>query len=443
MWRCVISTGLLATLAWSAPLTSQPAPQPVPSAPSAQSLDSRAVVAEVRRIIAERYVLPERRPALDAALAQGLATGRYDVTDPALLAERINADLETAVQDRHLGLMYSPQQAAMLASGGGRPQPDNAAAAARARAANHGVSELRVLPGNIRYLAYDGFMWNGAESAAAIDTAMRFLSGGDAVIIDLRRNGGGSPEAVQYLISHFLPPDRPLVTFYMNGQPDPDRLSTLAELPAGRMVGKPLYVLISDRTGSAAEEFTGHVGGYRIGELIGQTTAGAGFRNDLVPIAGGFVLSVSVGRAVLASTGRDWEAVGHSPTTEVQPAQALLVAQLHALRGLAQSATPPERSRLEAMATVLAAQIQPVATALPLAAYTGVFGERTVSLEDGRLALQRSGGPRLAMIPIGPNAFAFEGDPAARVEFAVAGDQAIGFELIRGDGSRVTATRTP
>ena len=36
---------------------------------------------------------------------------------------------------------------------------------------------------------------------------MRFLSGGDAVIIDLRKNGGGSPDAVRYLVSHFLAPN--------------------------------------------------------------------------------------------------------------------------------------------------------------------------------------------------------------------------------------------
>ena len=281
----------------------------------------RAVVAEVRRVIAERYVLPERRPALDAALAQGLASGRYDVSDPAQLAERINADLETTGRDRHLNFAYIPSMAARMSARTGQGEPDPTESRRLARANNFGVKALRVLPGNVRYMDYDGFMWVDGETPAALDTAMRFLSGGDAVIIDLRRNGGGSPEAVQYIISHFLPADRPLVTFYMNGEPSPDRLSTLAEVPAGRMVGRPLYVLISPGTASAAEEFTGHVAGYRVGEIVGETTAGAGFRNDLVPIPGGFVLSVSVGRAVLASTGRDWEAVGHAPTirTPVPP----------------------------------------------------------------------------------------------------------------------------
>ncbi|HKR24394.1 MAG TPA: S41 family peptidase, partial [Allosphingosinicella sp.] len=321
------------------------AEQAAPAA-AAAALDSRAVVAEVRRIIAERYVLPERRPALDAILAQGLAAGRYDVAEPGLLAERINADLATAGRDRHLNFNHNPRQAAMLAAGN-RPQPDSSAYERQVRLANHGVAELRVLPGNVRYMAYEGFMWIGPESAAALETAMRFLAGGDAVIIDLRRNGGGSPEAVQYLVSHFLPAGRPLVTFYMNGRADPDQLATLAELPAGRVVGKPLYVLISNGTGSAAEEFAGHVAGYRIGELIGETSAGAGFRNDLVPIAGDFVLSVSVGRAVLASTGRDWEAVGHAPTVPTPIAGALDVGHALALRRLAASAPAgPDRARL-------------------------------------------------------------------------------------------------
>ena len=282
--------------------------------------------------------------------------GATTCASPPTLAERINADLDTAGRDRHLTFGYNPAQAAMLAARSSEDEPDTSAFEREARANNHGVKALRVLPGNVRYLDYDAFLWIGAESAAALETAMRFLAGGDAVIIDLRRNGGGSPDAVQYMISHFLPADRPLVTFHMNGQPTPDRLSTLAELPAGRMVGKPLYVLTSGGTASAAEEFTGHVGGYRIGELVGETTAGAGFRNELVPIAGAYVLSVSVGRAVLASTGRDWEAVGLAPTIRTDVAGALDVAYAHALRRLASAAPPEERPRIEAIADAVAAR---------------------------------------------------------------------------------------
>jgi hypothetical protein len=419
MWRSFLS---IAVLAWSAPGATQ---QPAAAAASAQA-DGRAVVAEVRRVIAERYVLPER--VLDAALARSLAAGRYDVREPVQLAERINADLAAAGHDRHLNFSYNPRQAGMLAAGN-RPQPDNAARERQARALNHGVTELRVLPGNVRYLGYDGFMWMGPESAAAIDTAMRFLAGGDAVIIDLRRNGGGSPEAVQYMISHFLPPGRPLVTFYMNGRADPDQLATLAELPAGRMVGKPLYVLIGNGTASAAEEFAGHVAGYHLGELVGENTAGAGFRNDLVPIAGNYVLSVSVGRAVLASTGRDWEAVGHAPTVPAELPTALDVAHALALRRLAAAAPPQERARLEALAEGVAARARPGAPALPLAAYAGSYGERAIIAEGDRLYYRRGQRPRIALIAMGGNLFAFDIDPGVRLDFEVAGGRATAFAV--------------
>jgi hypothetical protein len=409
-----------------------------------QQFDPRAAVAEIRRVLAERYVLPERRPALDKVLADGLSSGRYDVREPAAFAERVNADLEATGKDRHLNFSFDPQQAGLLSAAHDEAAPDVAGYEAEVRAANHGVTELRLLPGNVRYMAYDGFMWIGPESAAALDNAMRFLAGGDAIIIDIRRNGGGSPAAVQYIASHFLPADRPLVTFHMNGNPSPDKLSTLAELPAGRMVGKPLYVLTSPGSASAAEEFAGHVGGYKFGELVGETTAGAGFRNELVPIAGGFVLSVSVGRAVLASTGKDWEAVGIPPTIRMPVPQALDAAHAHVLRKLAVAAPATDRARLEAIAGGITARLEPRTPALPLTAYAGRYGERTLVAENGRLYYQRAERPRIPLIPLGGNRFAFDTDPATQLDFAASDGRATAFELgSAGQPSQGRYDRTP
>jgi len=425
------------------PATAQ-AQAPAPAARPAPA-DGRTVVAEMRRLLAANYVLPDVRPKLDAILAKGLAEGRYDVSEPAILLDRLNADLTAVAHDKHLSVEYDPRQAAELAAvPAGQPE-DSGPSPEQIRQAqrrNHGFTEMKVLPGNVRYVNLQGFVWVGPKSAEAYDNVMRFLKEGDAAIIDLRQNGGGSPEAVQYLVSHFMEPNRPLVTFHM-GASQVDRLSTLPTLPAGRMVGKPLYVLTSGRSASAAEEFTGHIAGYRLGELIGATTAGAGFRNQFFPLPGGYLISISVGRAVLASTGKDWEGVGIAPTTATDPEKALHLAQVHALRRLASTAAPREKANYEATAALLAAQVDPVATVLPLAAYAGTFGERRVSVENGRLAFQREGGPKLAMVAIGPNLFAFENDAMTRVEYKVAGNAATGFELQRGDGSKVEAVRTP
>ena len=441
MRKAIILAGAAALAFAPATAPAQPAAAP----PATAAVDAAKVVADVRRILGANYVLSETRPKLDAALAAGLASGRYNVADPGELARRINADLEAVAHDKHLGIEYDPAQHAELASQPPGSGADDAGPSAedirRATRMNHGIASLKLLPGNIRAMEYNGFVWAGPKTAEALDNAMRFLRDGDAVIVDLRRNGGGSPQAVQYLVSHFLEANKPIVTFHMRGDPA-ETLSTLPTLPAGRMIGKPLYVLTSGATGSAAEEFTGHVAGYRLGELVGANTGGAGFRNTLVPIAGAYVLSVSVGRAVLASTGKDWEGVGIAPHAKVASDKALETAQARALRRLAASAPANEKRRLEAEAAVLEAQANPIKTALPLASYAGTYGERTVAAEGGGLTWRRGTGPKLEMVAVGPNEFTFADDPMTRVHFTVAANGATGMRMVRGDGSIVEAQRT-
>lgn len=434
MAQAAASLGLATALTGAAPA------QTPTAASAAAKVDPRAVVAEVRKLIAEHYVVPGTRAAIDAALAKGLADGRYNVADPGLLAERINADLSAASNDKHLGINYDPRRAVEIAAAGpltdDGPPPEAFLREMRAR--NHGVSELRLLPGNVRYMNYDGFAWAGPESASVLDDAMRFLSGGDAVIIDLSQNGGGSPQAVQYLISHFMEADRPLVTFHMGGAGEVHKVSTLKDLPSGRMVGKPLYVLTSGASASAAEEFTGHVSGFKLGETIGATTAGAAFRNTFFPVAGAYMLSVSVGRPELAATSGDWEAKGFAPTVPARFEEALQVAHMRALRKIAGTAEGPEKAMLESLATVIQARLEPIKPARPLTAYAGTYGERTVTVENGALQYQRQGGFKTPLIALGPNSFALDADPTTRVEFTSTG----AMELVRANGSRASYERT-
>ena len=409
-------------------------------------IDARAVVADIKRILNANYVLPEMRPQLAAALDKGLAAGRYDVSDPGVLAERINADLTEVAHDGHLGMHHDPKQSAQLAArpagAGADDAPPSEEEIRFADRLNHGILQLKVLPGNIRYLESVGFFWGGEKTKEAYDNAMRFLKGGDAIIIDMRQNGGGSPDAVRYMISHFLDANTPIVTFYMRGQ-EGDRWSSLGGLPAGSLKGKPLYVLTGGRSASAAEEFVGHVGGYKIGELVGEKTAGAGYRNEFFPVTGGYVISVSVGRAVLASTGKDWEKVGIAPSIPASQGDALEVAQIHALRKLASKATGRDKEVFEGSARVLEAQLKPVSTSLPLPQYVGVYGVRHITNEGGKLIFQREGGPKGQLVAVGPNEFAFVSDPMQRVKFKTAGNTATELQLIRSDGSTAVAARNP
>ncbi|MEP9403281.1 S41 family peptidase [Sphingomonas sp. VNH70] len=401
------------------------------AAAQAPADDPATVVAATRKAVAERYVLPDVAAKLSAALSQ---PERYRGLTGEALAERINADMDAVTPDKHLGITYNPQMAAML---GNEPLPDDDTAMPPAMARmiarhNGGVRAMEVLPGNIRMVAYDGFEWGTPEAEAAIAGAMQFLHGGDAYIIDLRRNGGGSPGAVAAMASYFVPQGTPLMRFEMRGRPGE---STTAPRAPFSLAGKPLYVLTSGGTASAAEEFATHVSALGFGTLVGERTAGAGFRNDLLPIGKSYVLSVSSGRAVSLRTGKDWEAVGVAPAIAVPVDRALAAAQAAAMTAIATTVPADERREVERLAAFYRATVTPVAPAHPLADYAGVYGDRRLVVRGDRLTTSRGGRAASPLVPIAANVMVPETDPASRFRFVEEGGRIVALEVERVDGS--------
>ena len=392
----------------------------------------------IRRVLADEYVFPNVRAKLVDRLSRAEKDGRYDVDEPDRFAERITEDLREVARDGHLWLQHAPEQyAAALAS----PASDRGSeelAARRALRSHHGLVELRILPGNIRYLKLTAFEWVADETGVAYDGAMRFLRQGDAVIVDLRGNGGGHPAAVQYLVSHFLPADTLLLTFHQ-GSETPIQSRTLNHLPAGRLQGKPLYVLIDGRVASAAEELAYHVQQFELGDLVGGRTAGGANNNRLVPVAPAFMLSVSVGRPVHAVSGTNWEGEGVAPTVEAPSARALEVAESLALARLAESyAGDPALAAEYAWAgAAVEARLRPV-TMSPqqLRRLAGEYGEVRIEHRDGGLWLVRGEREARRLIPMTADGlFAVEGMDVMRVRF-----RAKAVELLRmGTEPRVFA----
>lgn len=401
---------------------------------SAPPVDERALVTELARKVRDIYVVPEKRAPIAARLETALRAGRYSQSeDPQIIAELITADLAEASNDGHMYLRYNPEQAASRAApaaAGGEADRYFAQLAART---NDGITEMRVLPGNIRYLRYDAFHWRGAPTQAAIDNAMRFLNGGAASIIDMRFNGGGSPEAVNYLTSHFVEPGKHLIDFHDRSGVE-SSIAAGGELPAGRMIGKPLYVLSGPGAASAAEEFVAHVAYFKLGEVVGGTTAGGAHNNGLFPIGQGFVASISEGRPIHPATGGNWEGIGVSPTISAPVGNALEVAHAHAAERLA--AQPgPDQSRYAWLAESLKARVQPADLADKPQAYVGRFGDRTISVADGAIFYQRDGRTPIKLLPLARDVFVLEGDPSLRVRIRREGGRAAALELLRDDGS--------
>jgi hypothetical protein len=402
-------------------------PQSAPATAAIAPATAEDTVNAARRALAEKYVLPEVAARLDAALGAALAAGKYRGLEGAALAAAMHETLREVAPDKHLSVRYDPATAQALAA---RPPGEEAdvwvATPEELRwveQRNGGVERLERMPGNIRYLDYRIFVVETPAAEQALKTAMEFLRGGDAVIIDIRRNGGGSPDAVAALASYFLPPETKLMRFEMRGKPG--EASETGTAPFS-LAGKPVYVLTSDFTASAAEEFANHVSAFGFGTLVGEPTAGAGFRNDFVPLPGGLVISVSVGRAVQALTGRDWEGTGIAPAIEVPAEQALARAQAEAMTAIAAAAPEAERALAQRLRVYYAALGTPVDPGAPLADYTGSFGQNVISLGEGGWLTSRAGSrPVTNLIAVGSDLFVAESNPVQQLRFVRGADGAV------------------
>jgi hypothetical protein len=411
-------------------------------APSLTVADARAVVDQAIDLIAKNYVFPQARAGIVAKLRASEAAGRYDTTSASELVERLSPDLTAAGDDRHLWIKYDPAEHAALRQGheshGAREFDTN-----NGRIRNQGYEELRILAGNVRYVNLTGFMWNGAATSRAVADVARFMGDGDAVIIDLRQNGGGSGAAVQALVSYFLPPDhRVLMTFHQGANGAAQSTHVIDALQGPRLVGKPLYVLTSGNTGSAAEEFAYHVRQFKLGTLVGGKTAGAANNDTLYPVGRGFVLSVSTGRPVHPVSHTNWQGVGVAVDVDVPDATALDEAHSLAIDRLAARPGADAAQYAWIKAGLAGSLHPPRIDAQALGEFTGRFGVRTITIANGTLIYQRDNRPSTALTPLAADLFAFANTRDERLRFTRTSGKITGFEILTIDGQVISVPRS-
>ncbi|MEK6336727.1 MAG: S41 family peptidase [Acidobacteriota bacterium] len=297
------------------------------------------VIRAVLSRLNESYVLPEVAARMEQSIRTRMQKGEYDKTDSSTaLAEILTAHLAEIAKDKHLGVGFS-YDPIPVSSGQDRPSPEERERFHRmARSQNFGFEKVERLNGNVGYMELDGFMDPDVGAETAI-SAMQFLANTDALIIDLRYNGGGVPGLAQLISTYFFAGPVHLHSIYWREGNRTEQFWTLPYVPGRRYLDKPLYILMRRRTLSAPESFAYNLQALKRATIVGEISAGGANPGREFRINEHFVVFVPTGRAINPVTGTNWEGTGVKPDIEVPSAQALKTAHLAALRKLLEGST--------------------------------------------------------------------------------------------------------
>ena len=274
-----------------------------------EAAEREAVIAATLEALEKSYVYPEVAARMVEDLRKRSAAGEYAMADAREFARAVTRDLQAVSRDKHLRLFPGGDQRARQ-----NLQPP----------ANQGIGKAEILPGNIGYLEVMSFMGRGDAVHEAIAAAMTALAGADALIIDLRRNGGGNPATVARLSSYLFEAPVHLNSLYWRERDRTDEFWTTAEVDGARFgQSKPVYVLTSAKTFSGAEEFSYNLKNLKRATLVGERTGGGAHPGAIRKLNERFSLFVPTGRAVSPITGTNWEGTGVIPDVEVPADQAL------------------------------------------------------------------------------------------------------------------------
>jgi C-terminal processing protease CtpA/Prc len=288
---------------------------------------------------------------MKASVLERQGRGEYEgLTSAKALADSLTVHLHAVSNDRHLRVLYSHEPLPDRAMDE-PPSPEEVARHERAmKARNYGYEKAERLPGNVGYLDLRSFMADGPGAREAASHALNFLSNTDALIVDVRNNGGGSPAMVQYVCTYFFGEGERIHLNDLYNRPNDttEEFWTLDEVPGRRYTGRDLFILTSDHTFSAAEEFSYNLKNLKRATLVGDTTGGGAHPVSGQRLSDHFEIMVSTGRAISPITKTNWEGTGVTPHIAVPADDALRTAHLEALkRLLAVAPNEDEKQRLE------------------------------------------------------------------------------------------------
>lgn len=284
----------------------------------------------------DHYVFPGKARQFEAVLRQREREGRYEkIRDGYRLAQQLTADIHGVAKDLHLKVRFAPGLD-LVGDMGAAPAATQAEWEQRTnflerlmmrRTAAREVKKVGRLGHDVGYLNIFSFP-DSIPVADKFGAAMNELADTEGLVVDLRQNGGGDPQAVALLISYFV--DRPT---RLNDIWDRDTGNTVQQWTHDKLVGKryggskPVMILVGPRTASAGEDFAYTMQAMKRATVIGERTWGGAHPMGFYRIGEHFFAQIPNQRSINPITGTNWEGSGVTPDIAVSPEQALAAAR--------------------------------------------------------------------------------------------------------------------
>lgn len=292
------------------------------------------IIASIKTHLEDSYIDLDLSKKMIIELDKNLKSNKYKkITSPSEFSKKIAEDLQLVSNDLHLLVRFEPSRIARekLAVSEEKQLEMEKKTATQMAEINYGFTEAKILEGNIGYLNLRLF----ADLKYAKETAtatMNFLSNSNAIIIDLRSNGGGVPSMMQLLSSYFFDETPVLLSdFYERKTNTKTQLYTLANVNGKRSSNKLIYILTSKQTFSAAEAFAYTLKHLDKAIVVGEVTKGGANRTKRINLNDAFTISVPYIQSIHPITKTNWEGKGVQPTIETNEKEAFVYAYIDAI----------------------------------------------------------------------------------------------------------------
>ncbi|TLS37044.1 S41 family peptidase [Pseudalkalibacillus caeni] len=283
-------------------------------------------------LLKKNYIFPEVADKVCSRLERGLTEGKYEkLSNHEELKKSIEEDLQSVNGDKHLHIMIQENH-----SDNAEEVSDEEMVAEYKRVAeinNYGIHRIERLPGNIGYIDLRVFydMDTVPEASESAINAMNAITHTDALIIDLRKNLGGTAYMVSLFASYLVKEPTHIESFYRKDEDKTSQVWTLPHVPGQLYLDKPVYILTSKRTFSAGELFAYAMKNMGRAEVFGEITGGGANPGFYHQVTEHIRLFIPSGRSISPVTGGNWEGTGVIPDQEITAEEALDAAYEKAL----------------------------------------------------------------------------------------------------------------